>query len=68
MKCLHYLGSPCFECISETYCSRSGVGDLAGVLCPLVIVTVFVGKGAVENIADVRHRVHADCRALEHRT
>lgn len=28
-------------------------------------MTVFMGKGSVEDVADVGHRVHADGRALE---
>ena len=53
---------------TETYCSRPRIRDLARVLGPLVIMTVFMGKRSVEHIADVGHRVHADRGALEHRT
>lgn len=44
----------------QTYCSRPWVGNLAIVLCPLVIMAMFVGKRSIEDIADISHRVHAD--------
>ena len=52
--------------MSETYGPGSWVGDLARVLGPLVVVSVFVGERSVEHVAYVGHGVHADCRALEH--
>ncbi len=56
-----------FDNMTETYSSRPGVGNLASVLRPLVIMSMFVGKWSIEDIADVSHRVHTDCRAFEHR-
>lgn len=53
--------------MTGTYCSRPWVGDLPSVLSPLVIMTMFVGEGSVEDVADISHRVDADRRALEHR-
>lgn len=53
--------------MTKTYSSWPWVGNLAGVLRPLVVVPVFVGKWSVEDIADISHGVHADRRALEHR-
>lgn len=40
---------------NETYCSRPRVRNLSIVLCPLVIMTMFVGKRSVEDITDVSH-------------
>lgn len=45
--------------------SRPWVGDFASVLCPLVVVTMFMRKRSVEDVADIGHRVDADGRALE---
>lgn len=42
------------------YRSRTGVGNFASVFCPLVVMTMFMGKGSVEDITNVRHGVHAD--------
>lgn len=53
--------------VTETYRPGPRVGNLAGVLCPLVVMPVFVGKRPIEDIADVGHRVHADGGPLEHR-
>lgn len=47
------------------YRSRTRVGNFASVFGPLVVMTMFMGKGSVEDVADVGHRVHADGRALE---
>lgn len=46
--------------MSQTYCSRPGVGNLASVLGPLVIMAVLVGERPVEDIANISHRVDAD--------
>lgn len=46
--------------MTETYCPRPWVGNLASVLCPLVIMAMFVGKWSIEDIADISHGVHAD--------
>lgn len=53
--------------VKETYCSRPRVGNFPSVLCPLVVVAVFVGKRSIEDITDISHRVHTDCRTLENR-
>lgn len=47
------------------YRSWTRVRNFASVFCPLVVMTMFMGKGSVEDVADVGHRVHADGRALE---
>lgn len=41
--------------MTETYRSGPWVGNLASVLCPLVIMAVFVGKRSIEYIADISH-------------
>lgn len=41
--------------MTATYCSRPWVGNLASVLCPLVIMAMFVGKRSIEDIAYVSH-------------
>lgn len=53
--------------VTETYRSRPWVGNLASVLCPLIIMAMFVGKRSVEYVADISHRVNTDCWSLEHR-
>lgn len=44
----------------DQYRSGTWVGDFASVFCPLVVMTVFMGKRSVEDVTDVSHRVHAD--------
>ena len=51
----------------EAYRARSRVGDLPVVGHPLVVGSLLVGEGSVEDHADVSHGVDADRRALEHR-
>ena len=51
----------------KTYRSGPRIGDPARVFRPLVVVSVFVGEGSVEDVAYVGHGVDAHRRALEHR-
>lgn len=44
----------------DQYRSRTWVGDFPRVFCPLVVMTMFMGKRSVEDVTDVGHRVHAD--------
>ncbi len=45
----------------KAHSARSGVGDLPSVGHPLVIGTLFVGEGSVEDHADVGHGVDTNC-------
>lgn len=56
-----------FLCGFETHRAGSGVGDLPRVGHPLVIGTLLVGEGSVEDHADVGHGVDAHRRAFKHR-
>lgn len=52
----------------DTHYARAGEGHLAPVGPPLVLRTILVGKGPLEDLPDVLHVVQADCKALEHST
>ena len=52
----------------DTHHTRAGEGHLAPIGPPLVLGTILVGKGPLEDLPDVRHVIQADCKALEHRT
>ena len=47
------------ETTAGSHRAGTGVGDLARVGGPLVVVSVFVREGAVEDVPDVGHGVHA---------
>lgn len=51
-----------------THHARAGEGHLAPIRPPLVLGTILVGKGPLEDLPDVLHVVQADCKALEHST
>lgn len=53
--------------ISNTHSSRPRIRDFASVGCPLIVVTMFVREGSIEDISDVSHRVHTYSRAFKHR-
>lgn len=40
---------------TDAHRSRPWVGNLASVLCPLVIMAMFVGKRSIEDVADISH-------------
>lgn len=54
--------------VGKAYCAWAGVGDLPGVGHPLVSGTFLVGKGSIEDHANVSHGVDANGRAFEDRT
>lgn len=49
-----------------THGSRTRVGHTSCVWPPLVVVSFLVGKGPIEDSADVSHGVNTDRRATEH--
>lgn len=49
------------QCGFKTHRARSRVGDLPSVGHPLVIGTLLVGEGSVEDHADVGHGVDTNC-------
>lgn len=51
-----------------THHARAGEGHLAPIRPPLVLGTILMGKGPLEDLPDVLHVVQADCKALEHST
>lgn len=55
------------QCGFETHRAGSRVGDLPSVGHPLVIGTLLVGEGSVEDHADVGHGVDTNCWAFKHR-
>lgn len=53
---------------ADTYHTRTGKGYLARIGPPLVLGTILVGKGPLEDLPDISHVVHANGIALEHST
>lgn len=52
---------------NETHSPWTRVGDFTSVRSPLVVVTVFVREGPIEDVSDISHRVHTHSRAFKHR-
>lgn len=44
-----------FDYGNKTYCSRPRIGNLASVLCPLIVMSMLMGERPIEDIADVSH-------------
>lgn len=61
------LGFMSGQCWLETYRAGSRVGDLPSVGHPLVIGTLLVSKGSIEDHSNVSHGVDTHCRAFENR-
>lgn len=53
---------------AATYHTRAREGHLAPIGSPLLLRTISVGKGPIEDLPDVCHVVHTDSKALEHST
>lgn len=51
-----------------THHAGAGEGHLAPIGSPLVLGTILVGKGPLEDLPDVFHVIQADRKALEHGT
>lgn len=52
----------------DTHHSRPREGHLAPIGSPLVLGTILVGKGPLEDLPDILHVVHTDGKSLEHGT
>lgn len=53
---------------ADTHHSRPREGHLASIGSPLVLGTILVGKGPLEDLPDILHVVHTDSEPLEHGT
>lgn len=53
---------------ADIHHARTWKGHLAPIGPPLVLGTILVGKGPLEDLPDVSHVVHTDGIALEHST
>jgi len=53
--------------VPNAHSAWARVRDFASVGCPLIVVTMFVREGSIEDISDVSHRVHTHSRAFKHR-
>lgn len=49
----------------KTHCARSGIGNSACILCPLVLLSLPVKEVSFKSSNNVLHAVHAHSRSIQ---